>query len=624
MSALSIQVPFPIFAGTDGQPLENGYVWIGVANLNPQTNPVVAYYDAALTIPAAQPLRTLNGYISRAGSPAQVYVDGVNFSILVQNSKGSMVYNFPDGSGISPNAAGIVYDPAGTGAVPTTVQAKLRETVSVKDFGAVGNGVTDDADAILAAITASNRVYFPAGTYYCSKTINLKKVVLLEGDAGTIVGTPEQWPTVIKFADNVVGFFVHRSNTNANNAGVPVIEAATTGADGSIFRNLRIIRGDATMPAAYNGKHGFWVKARCLIEDCLVTGFGGEGIYVAASAAATTDPLLLGNANNFAISRTRSSSNAGRGVYILGADANVGFVSKVDSSSNGRQGFLDSAFLGTTLISCHTAGNGAFSQVHYAGNRYYCRSDTLGASTTPGTNDAVWYLIGAGGVSATYPEWSSANTYYRGSAFESTNINSPSVYVGCYEEGSQPPSKLAQRTLSISGAWNTLELDSTGTRIVSDATDGLRSLSALTSRRNDSSGNNVSTTVGGDADNGDIIRSFNVDNPLGWRLRFNGADVDYRYSNLAAAVAYAITGVNTAVTLGSSGTKPYFFTTPRFGLGSGSNARQQTYDDTIPTTGSWGRGAIVWNINASSGGFAGWICVTAGTPGTWETFGVIS
>jgi len=107
MSALSIQVPFPVFQDRDGQPLDNGYVWIGVANLNPQTNPVVAYYDAALTIVAAQPLRTINGYVSRAGTPAQIYVDGVSFSILVQDSKGSMVYSFPDGSGISSNASGI-------------------------------------------------------------------------------------------------------------------------------------------------------------------------------------------------------------------------------------------------------------------------------------------------------------------------------------------------------------------------------------------------------------------------------------------------------------------------------------------------------------------------------------
>ena len=43
---------------------------------------------------------------------------------------------------------------AGTNAVPTTVQAKLRETVSVKDFGAVGDGVADDTAAFTSAVAA--------------------------------------------------------------------------------------------------------------------------------------------------------------------------------------------------------------------------------------------------------------------------------------------------------------------------------------------------------------------------------------------------------------------------------------------------------------------------------------
>lgn len=39
----------------------------------------------------------------------------------------------------STSTANQAYLPAGTGAVATTVQSKLREVVSVKDFGAVGN-----------------------------------------------------------------------------------------------------------------------------------------------------------------------------------------------------------------------------------------------------------------------------------------------------------------------------------------------------------------------------------------------------------------------------------------------------------------------------------------------------
>jgi hypothetical protein len=185
MSALSIQVPFPVFQGRDGQPLDNGYVWIGEPNLNPQTNPVVAYYDAALTIVAPQPLRTLNGYVSRAGTPAQVYVDGVNFSILVQDSKGTMVYNFPEGTGISPDAEGVTYNPPFTGGVQTNVEAKLAQTVSVKDFGAVGNGVTDDTAAIQAAVNAARVVNFESLTYKIAGTVEIPDNTWLCGKPGT-------------------------------------------------------------------------------------------------------------------------------------------------------------------------------------------------------------------------------------------------------------------------------------------------------------------------------------------------------------------------------------------------------------------------------------------------------
>jgi hypothetical protein len=94
MSALSIQPTYPIFTETDGQPLENGYIWIGQVNLDPQVNPINVYWDVALTIAAPQPIRTLNGYPSRNGTPARLYVNS-DYSIRVQNSKGSLVYSAP-------------------------------------------------------------------------------------------------------------------------------------------------------------------------------------------------------------------------------------------------------------------------------------------------------------------------------------------------------------------------------------------------------------------------------------------------------------------------------------------------------------------------------------------------
>lgn len=44
----------------------------------------------------------------------------------------------------------------------------------------------------------------------------------------------------------------------------------------------------------------------------------------------------------------------------------------------------------------------------------------------------------------------------------------------------------------------------------------------------------------------------------------------------------------------------------------------------IPAAGTWNRGDIVWNAQPAAGGTAGWVCTTAGTPGTWKTFGSIA
>jgi hypothetical protein len=71
------------------------------------------------------------------------------------------------------DASNVIYTPGGSGAATTTVAAKLQQTVSVKDFGAVGDGVTDDTAAIQAALDISANVFIPAGTYKCTSSLNV-------------------------------------------------------------------------------------------------------------------------------------------------------------------------------------------------------------------------------------------------------------------------------------------------------------------------------------------------------------------------------------------------------------------------------------------------------------------
>lgn len=76
----------------------------------------------------------------------------------------------------------IGYLPSGTGAVATTVQTKLRETVSVKDFGATGDGVTDDTTEIQMALDAGTSLYFPSGTYIITANLLIPSNIKIYGD----------------------------------------------------------------------------------------------------------------------------------------------------------------------------------------------------------------------------------------------------------------------------------------------------------------------------------------------------------------------------------------------------------------------------------------------------------
>jgi hypothetical protein len=94
------------------------------------------------------------------------------------------------------------YNQGGTGAVTRTVQARLRDYVSVKDFGAVGDGVTNDAPAVQACLNycvANNKIaYAPSGTYLLNAKIAVTGCnrIGIIGDGSGL--------TVFKRGDNVI------------------------------------------------------------------------------------------------------------------------------------------------------------------------------------------------------------------------------------------------------------------------------------------------------------------------------------------------------------------------------------------------------------------------------------
>jgi hypothetical protein len=88
----------------------------------------------------------------------------------------------------------VIYTPAGTGAVSTTVQAKLRQTISVADFGASPSAsASTNAAAIQAAINSipvsqGAVITFPQGIYNVNANINIedRQGLVIDGCGATI------------------------------------------------------------------------------------------------------------------------------------------------------------------------------------------------------------------------------------------------------------------------------------------------------------------------------------------------------------------------------------------------------------------------------------------------------
>lgn len=91
------------------------------------------------------------------------------------------------------------YTAPGTGAVSRSGASKLADVVSVKDYGAAGDGATDDLPAINRALAAvagkGQRIFFPAGTYMVSGTVVLPDKASIFGVGR---GDPGSYNTVLK------------------------------------------------------------------------------------------------------------------------------------------------------------------------------------------------------------------------------------------------------------------------------------------------------------------------------------------------------------------------------------------------------------------------------------------
>jgi hypothetical protein len=113
----------------------------------------------------------------------------------------------------------VTYTPSGTGAVARSAASKFGDTVSVKDFGAIGDGVADDTAEIQSALNApAKHTVFPAAvSYKCgaiSVSANVSNSVWNVGSLLSFYGSSAGF----EFAGNIDGLLIN--NLNAVGDGV--------------------------------------------------------------------------------------------------------------------------------------------------------------------------------------------------------------------------------------------------------------------------------------------------------------------------------------------------------------------------------------------------------------------
>lgn len=141
-----------VITATAGQTVFN----LSTINYTPATNSLTVYIDGVNQYVGDSYLETDSNTVTFTSG---VHVGGeVKFTTAVQTTTGAV------------DASIVTYDPPFTGSVVTNVEDKLAQTVSVKDFGAVGDGVTDDLAAFEDAANSDTitQVLIPAGSYYLS------------------------------------------------------------------------------------------------------------------------------------------------------------------------------------------------------------------------------------------------------------------------------------------------------------------------------------------------------------------------------------------------------------------------------------------------------------------------
>ena len=340
--------PFELYFGQDGRPIGAGSLYIGVAGLDPQLNPIDVFYDREMTVPAMQPLNISGGYVWNCCAPTKVFSAAANYSLKVLGKNGEQVFYCQS--------------------IESTA-----EMVSIKDFGAKGDGIADDTAAIQSAINSlplntantgimtpdgfanGGEIFIPRGRYKITSTLTLRRGIKLRGESressqiiSFVAGSVLQYQDAGRaIPDEIVisslSVWQHSSVTATSGAAIDVTDGVATVQ--AVF--LRI--DDVLVKGTY---HGIRLSAAigCGVRDSMITNTVSHGVAIPAG-----------------VGFTQSTSTVFENVYSQLSVTGSGFFTQgtgycaflgCASDSNARYGYeMDGTGGGLSIVSCGAERN---------------------------------------------------------------------------------------------------------------------------------------------------------------------------------------------------------------------------------------------------------------------------
>ena len=481
------------------------------------------------------------------------------------------------------NASQVTYNPAGTGAVATNVQAKLRQYVSVKDFGAVGDGTTDDTTALQNAINAvasGGGVYFPAGVYKITSGLTIStNTIRLYGDAAYLNGV-----TIKAGAASLDMLTVSSYGAFISNLVFQGFETASVYGENTTCTGIVFYRGDASkdLDSEVNG---------CFFDQ-LAKGINGTGANLKIYNNTFQRSIYGIYLDRRGSTEFRSHVIDGNRFHIIGGvstDASVTNATAIKFVSV-------AAFLNQVIN-------------NYADDCKYFFDGALGHGSQVSNNliqrnrKTAIKLIGSGDTADL------VSSVVSGNVIGDVTGTLTSAFLdgwGIYVDGADG--------ILISG--NSIHFV---------RADGI--LLTNTTLRNQVIGNIINCVNVLYATDGSIYSGIRID--AGSNL--NNISSNCIEQNLAGGMQYGVNVLGDSNTFYNNDVYYASGATTAFNIGSTVVAFGNTmsrysapridWSVNVPSTGKWTRGDVVWKDEPNEGSPVGWVCTTSGTPGTWKVFG---